>query len=368
MRVLVTGHNGYIGSVMVEVLGRAGHDVVGLDTYLFEDCTFGAERLQVPAVRADVRDVNVAQLAGFDAVIHLAALSNDPLGNLNPQITYDINHLASVRLARLAREAGVRRFLFASSCSLYGVAADDGLLTEEAAFNPVTPYGESKVLVERDVSRLATDRFSPVFLRNATAYGASPRLRADVVVNSLVGYAFTTGEILIQSDGSPWRPLVHVEDISRAFLAALEAPRELVHNRAFNVGRTLENYQIREIADIVLDIVPGSRVTYAPGGGPDPRCYRVNCDELAWTLPAFQPRWTVRDGVRELFEAYQRDGLTYDDFAGAGSRYLRIKHLQRLRARGLLDDQLRWAPGSVTQATLGPPAAAIVAIGEWGAA
>ena len=309
---------------------------------LFEDCTFGEERLRVPALRADVRDLDMSDLTGFDAVIHLAALSNDPLGNLNPQVTYDINHLASVRLAWLAREAGVSRFLFASSCSLYGLAGDDRLLTEEADFTPVTPYGESKVLVERDVSRLATNRFSPVFLRNATAYGVSPRLRADIVVNSLVGYAFTTGEILIQSDGTPWRPLVHVEDISRAFLAALEAPRDLVHNRAFNVGRTQENYQIRDIADIVLGIVPGSRVTYAPGGGPDPRCYRVNCDEIAWTLPAFQPRWTVPDGVRELYDAYRSNGLTYERFDGDGSRYLRIKHLQRLQAGGRVDNTLRW--------------------------
>ena len=342
MRVLVTGHNGYIGSVMVEVLLRAGHDVVGLDTYLFEECTFGEERAHIPAIRADIRDVNASDLEGFDAVIHLAALSNDPLGNLNPQVTYDINHLASVRLAQLARQAGVKRFLFASSCSLYGVATDDGLLTEEAEFNPVTPYGASKVLFERDVSRLASDSFSPVFLRNATAYGVSPRLRADIVVNSLVGYAFTTGEILIQSDGTPWRPLVHVEDISRAFRAALEAPRELIHNRAFNVGRTQENYQIRDIAEMVLDVVPGSRVTYAPGGGPDPRCYRVNCDEIAWVLPAFQPRWTVRDGVRELYDAYRREGLTYERFVGDESRYLRIKQLQRLQGEGLVDDALRW--------------------------
>jgi len=342
MRVLVTGHNGFIGSVMVDVLARAGHDVVGVDTYLFESCTFGPERLRVKSMRADVRDMDIADLSGFDAVIHLAALSNDPLGNLNPQVTYDINHLASVRLAWLSREAGVKRFLFASSCSLYGVAADDGLLTEEADFNPVTPYGESKVLVERDVSRLATHSFSPVFLRNATAYGVSPRLRADLVVNSLVGYAVTTGEIFIQSDGSPWRPLVHVEDISRAFLAALEAPRDLIHNRAFNVGRTQENYQIREIADMVREVVPGSRVTYAEGGAPDPRCYRVNCDEIAWTLPAFQPRWTVRDGVRELYDAYRANNLTFDAFAGATSRYLRIQQLQRLLGEGRIDNHMRW--------------------------
>jgi nucleoside-diphosphate-sugar epimerase len=366
MRVLVTGHNGYIGSVMVDVLVRAGHDIVGLDTYLFEDCTLGAERAQVPALRGDIRDLDAASLSGFDAIIHLAALSNDPLGNLNPQITYDINHLASVRLARLAREAGVSRFLFASSCSLYGLAANDDLLTEDSAFNPITPYGESKVLVERDVSQLATDRFSPVFLRNATAYGMSPRLRADVVVNSLVGYAFTTGEILIQSDGTPWRPLVHVEDISRAFLAALEAPRELVHNRAFNVGRSQENYQIREIADMVLAVVPGSRVTYAPGGAPDPRCYRVNCDEIARTLPSFQPRWTVRDGVSELYEAYRREELTYDSFAGRGSRYLRIAQLQRLQSNGLLDDQLRWTTPPAAESVGEPMVAA--AARRWGAA
>jgi nucleoside-diphosphate-sugar epimerase len=343
---------------MVDVLARAGHDVVGLDTFLFETCGFGPERLKVPSMRGDVRDVEIADLSGFDAVIHLAALSNDPLGNLNPQVTYDINHLASVRLAWLAREAGVKRFLFASSCSLYGVAANDGLLTEEADFNPVTPYGESKVLVERDVSRLATHSFSPVFLRNATAYGVSPRLRVDLVVNSLVGYAVTTGEIFIQSDGTPWRPLVHVEDISAAFLAALEAPRDLVHNRAFNVGRTQENYQIRDIAEMVCEVVPGSRVTYAPDGAPDPRCYRVNCDELAWTLPAFRPRWTVRQGVRELYDAYKANSLTYEAFTGAQSRYLRIQHLGRLLGGGLLDNNLRWTTPQLASASIGARAAA----------
>ena len=360
MRVLVTGHNGFIGSVMVDVLARAGHEVVGLDTYLFEACTFGPERRQVPSMRGDVRDVEIGDLVGFDAVIHLAALSNDPLGNLNPQVTYDINHLASVRLAWLSREAGVKRFLFASSCSLYGVAGDDGLLTEEADFNPVTPYGESKVLVERDVSRLATHSFSPVFLRNATAYGMSPRLRADIVVNSLVGYAVTTGEIFIQSDGTPWRPLVHVEDISDAFLAALEAPRDLVHNRAFNVGRTQENYQIRQIADMVKEIVPGSRVTYAEDGGPDPRCYRVNCDEIAWTLPAFRPRWTVREGVKQLYEAYKNHTLTFDAFAGENSQYLRIKHLQRLTKAGQIDNHLRWTAPRVSGPALRPTSSVAV--------
>jgi nucleoside-diphosphate-sugar epimerase len=342
MRVLVTGHNGYIGAVMVDVLARAGHDVVGLDTCFFGDCTFGAARLQASELRADVRGLDTSDLIGFDAVIHLAALSSGPPGNRNLDVTYDINHVASVRLARLARNAGVSRFLFASSCSVYGGAPHDGLLTEEADLKPLTPHANSKMLVERDVAKLATDRFSPIFLRNATAYGVSSPLRTDTVVNGFVGYALTTGDVLVRSDGTPWRPFVHVEDISRAFLAALEAPRHLVHNRAFNVGLTRENYQIRDLAEMIVDAVPGSRITYAPGGRPDPCSYRVNCDELAWTLPSFVPRWTLRDGVRELYEAYRREGLTYDSFAGPGSRYLRLRHLQRLQCCGALDEELRW--------------------------
>jgi nucleoside-diphosphate-sugar epimerase len=285
MKVLVTGHNGYIGSVMVRVLAEAGHDIHGLDSYLFEQCTFGADQPDIPARRVDLRDVEVSDVQGFDAVIHLAAISNDPLGNLNPRGTYDINHLASVRLAEKARAAGIQRFLFASSCSTYGLSGSDDLLTEHANFNPITPYGESKVLVERDVAKLATGDFSPVFLRNATAYGVSPRLRADIVVNNLVGRAFTTGQIRIESDGTPWRPLVHIEDISRAFLAVLEAPRAAIHNQSFNVGQSSENYRISEIAEMVLAVVPGSRVTYADGGGPDPRCYRVDCSKIAAALP-----------------------------------------------------------------------------------
>jgi nucleoside-diphosphate-sugar epimerase len=358
MKVLVTGHNGYIGSVMVRVLADAGHDIYGLDSYLFEHCTFGGDQPDVPARRVDLRDVQASDLQGFDAVIHLAAISNDPLGNLNPQGTYDINHLASVRLAEKAREAGVQRFLFASSCSTYGLSGSDDLLTESATFNPITPYGESKVLVERDVTKLATTDFSPVFLRNATAYGVSPRLRADIVVNNLVGRAFTTGEIRIESDGTPWRPLVHIEDISRAFLAVLEAPREIIHNQPFNVGQSTENYRISEIADMVLAVVPGSRVTYAEGGGPDPRCYRVDCSRIAAVLPAFKPKWTVPDGVRELYEAYRAHGLTYDEFVGEGSRYLRIRHIQRLQKAGRLTDDLRWTTSAPAGATPAPVGAA----------
>jgi nucleoside-diphosphate-sugar epimerase len=345
MRVLVTGHNGYIGSVMVPFLRKAGHEVVGLDTYLYEECTFGDEVPDVPSIRTDLRDVTPDELRGFDAVIHLAALCNDPLGNMNPGTTYDINHHASVRLAQAAKDAGVPRFLFASSCSLYGLAGDE-LLTEEAAFNPITPYGESKILSERDIRPLADETFSPVFLRNATAYGVSPRLRCDIVVNNLVGYAFTQGDVLIQSDGSPWRPLVHIEDISRAFLAVLEAPREAIHNQAFNVGRNEDNLRVREIADMVKATVPGCTIRYAEGGGPDPRCYRVDCSKIARMVPAFRPQWSVRKGVDELYAAYRDHGLTSEEFLG--NRYLRLKQIKKLQDAHRLDEDLRWEPTATT--------------------
>ena len=348
MRILLTGHRGYIGTVMRQVLRDAGHAVVGLDVGLFEDCTIGPDTSDGPSLHLDFRDAREADLRGYDAVVHLAALCNDALGNMNPQLTYEINHHASVRLAELAKAAGVPRFLFASSCSLYGVGGD-GLLAEDARFNPITPYGVAKVLVERDLNALADDDFSPTYLRSATAYGFSPRLREDVVVNNLTGSAVATRKVRIESDGTPWRPLVHVRDLCLAFRAALEAPRELVHNEAFNVGRTTENYRVREVAEMVEAAVPGSTVTYADGGGPDPRCYRVDCSKLESTLPGYEPQWTVAKGVAELVAAFERHAFTADDFNG--DRYFRIRRIQKLQREGLLDESMRWIVSPLAAAT-----------------
>lgn len=340
MRVLVTGHKGYIGTVLTPMLLEAGHEVVGLDSDLFEDCTFGDGLAQVPEIRRDIRDVREGDLEGIDAIMHLAGLSNDPLGDLDPALTYDINHLASVRLAELAKRRGISRYIFSSSCSTYG-AAGDSILDESSGFNPVTPYGRSKVLVEQDVAKLADDSFSPTYLRNATAYGVSPRLRFDLVLNNLVAWAFTTGKVMLKSDGTPWRPIVHIRDIAAAFIAVLNAPRELVHNRAFNVGRNEDNYRIREIAQIVHETVPGSTLQFADGAGPDSRNYRVDSSLIQQTLPDFKPQWNVRKGAQELYEAYQKVGLTLDDFEGP--RYKRIDHIRKLIGSGRLSSGLRWA-------------------------
>jgi nucleoside-diphosphate-sugar epimerase len=345
MNVLLTGHAGYIGVVAARVLQDAGHQVTGLDTGFFAECGLP---MPIPAIREcrkDLRDVEPSDLEGFDAVVHLAALCNDPLGDLDPALTADINHLATIRLAAFARDAGVKRFVYASSCSLYGAAKGEDLLTEQAPMRPLTPYAVSKVRSEEDLSALATAEFSPVYLRNATAYGLSARLRGDIVLNNLVGWAHTTGRIQLLSDGTAFRPIVHVEDIARVCGACLEAPRAAIHDQALNVGLNEENYQVRELAEIVRETVPGSVVEYAREGGSDPRNYRVDFGKLKRTFPNLALRWTARDGAREIYQALQTHDIDRDTFLGC--RFIRLKQIRRLRERGQLEADLRWARSEV---------------------
>ncbi|MFD9892264.1 NAD-dependent epimerase/dehydratase family protein [Amycolatopsis sp. NPDC059027] len=338
MRVLLTGHKGYLGTVMAPVLAAAGHQVVGLDSGLFEGCLLGPAPDDPAGYQVDLRDVTAQHLSDVDAVIHLAALSNDPLGSLAPGLTYDINHHASVWLARLAKDAGVERFLYASTCSVYGASGGDGLVDEDAPLRPVTPYAESKVRVEDDVREIADDHFTPVFMRNATAFGYSPRLRADIVLNNLTAHAHLSGEVLVLSDGTPWRPLVHAKDIARAFAAALDAPKEAVHAKAFNIGTEKNNVTVAEIAQEVVEAVPGSTLRITGEAGADPRSYRVDFSRFRAAVPGFDCDWSVKDGAVELIDAYRRFELSKEDFE---RKFTRLAWLKDRSEDGLIDDTLR---------------------------
>ena len=343
MRVLITGHKGYIGTVMVPMFQAEGFDVRGLDNDLFDGCIFGDPTMwegipDVPYGRKDIRDVELSDLRGVDAVVHLCALSNDPLGDFNPEMTYEINHEASVRLAKLAKKAGVQRYLFSSSCSIYGASGAD-IVNEKSRPNPITPYGISKIRAEKDISKLADARFSPTFLRSATAYGVSPMLRFDLVLNNLVAWAYTTKIVLLKSDGTALRPIVHIEDISRAFITVLNTSRDLVHNQIFNVGITEENYRIRELAEIAKNTVPNAQIKYAKGAEPDKRSYRVDFSKIAQTLPEFKPQWNARLGAKQLYDAYKKVGISLEDFEGP--RYRRITYLENSFNAGTLDKTLR---------------------------
>src|SRR3990170_4098532 len=338
-RVLITGHNGYIGSVMTQVLLQAGYEVVGLDTGYFRECTLVPDPAEVSSIRKDIRDISPSDLDGIDAVIHLAALSNDPLGDLNAGWTEEINLDASVRLARLAKTAGVRRFLFSSSCIMYGMS-EAGVATEDSPLDPRTDYARTKAEAERAIAELAGGGFSPVFLRNGTVYGVSPRMRFDTVLNNLVGSAVATGQVVVHSDGRPWRPVVHVQDVARLFHAVLEAPERDIHNQVFNAGANDLNHRVIELARIVVRTVPGAELEVLARPGADQRTYRAEFGKFEGTFPGFRFLWRPEDGAREVYEAFRAIGVGQSIFAD--KRFTRIKWLGYLLAEGSLDGSLRW--------------------------
>ena len=338
-RVLITGHNGYIGSVMAPHFACAGHEVVGFDTGYYAQCALVPDRAPIPWIRKDIRNVELGDLKNFDAVVHLAALSNDPIGNMNDQWTEEINHGSSVRLAELAKRAGVRRFLFSSSCIMYGMS-EAAVVTEESPLDPKTEYARSKVKSERTISELASDGFAPTFLRNGTIYGVSPRMRFDTVLNDLVGSAVTTGKVALYSDGKPWRPVVHVQDVARAFLTVLEAPIHAVSNHAFNTGANHLNHQIIELAEIVAGTVPGCKLEILAKPGSDQRTYKADFGKFARVFPDFTLLWSARDGAKELYETFKKIGLTHDQYVG--KQFTRLKWLRHLLDSGQLDQSLRW--------------------------
>jgi nucleoside-diphosphate-sugar epimerase len=338
MRVLITGHQGYIGSVLAPRLRAAGHDCVGLDTGYFAACRVG-EIAEIPTIRKDVRHLEAADLEGFDAVIHLAGLSNDPLGSLDASLTNDINLEASVRLARLAQRAGARRFVFASSCSLYGASGGEAV-DETAPLAPLTPYAEAKARFEKELGAMEDEVFVPVILRNATVHGWSPRLRGDLVVHNLLASALSTSRVLIKSDGTPWRPLVHVADVAGAFQASIEASDSTVRGAVLNVGSNSENYQVRDIAEVVAAVVPGSSVEYASGGEPDTRDYRVDFTRIGRVLTHWAPQWTLERSVSDLYRRFQAHGITLELIEGPTCN--RLSRITSLLRSAHLDPQLHW--------------------------